>query len=750
MRWPPGHGAALPLRPRRFAFSRFNKVIMNPSFLNGAAGTVVYARPGAPLFPHHFVQRAVLTLGAAAALQCGPASAQTPTPAMPEVGSLKEVTITGNPLGATDLIAPAAQYSGMGLLLRSKTTLGETLDGVPGVSSTYFGPNASRPIIRGLDGDRIRILGNGGATLDASSLSYDHSVTADPISIERIEVLRGPGALLYGGSAVGGVVNVIDNRIPREALFDEKGGVGGKVDLGLATGNREKSSGALLEGGNDRYTLHVDAFNRETGDVKVPADLACTKGGVNTITNRICNSASKVRGGAVGGSVFFDQGYLGASVSTYRSNYGTVAEDDVTIDMKSDRVALEGEVRNLGGPVQSIKGQLSHTDYMHTEFEGTTPGTVFKNKGSDFRLEARHARFGNLDGVVGFQAENNRFSADGAEAFAPYSKTSQNAVFAYEEYGTSWGKLSFGGRLESVKVESLGNPLVARFTPLTRDFTPHSYALGALWNTAPGWQVTTNLAYTERAPKDYELFAQGPHVATNAWETGDATLGKEKSKSLDVGTSWKSGANRFAANVYMHRFRNYIGLLATGNTYGQELGNLNPADLDGDGVDDADPDNAILPEFAYTGVRARFVGLEASGNVRLLEGSSTVDLALRGDLVRATNLSSGQPLPRIAPVRLGASLLWASGPWGSSIGFDHAMAQNRVAAGQRATSAYTLWNLAATYRTKAGPSSLLWYARVDNLTNQLAYSASSVLTTTAFPKAPLPGRSLKVGLQVAF
>jgi iron complex outermembrane receptor protein len=200
----------------------------------------------------------------------------------------------------------------------------------------------------------------------------------------------------------------------------------------------------------------------------------------------------------------------------------------------------------------------------------------------------------------------------------------------------------------------------------------------------------------------------------------------------------------------MHRFKNHIGLLATGNTFGQEQGNLNPADLNGDGVDDADPDNAILPEFAYTGVRARFVGLEASGNIRLLEGASTLDLALRGDLVRAKNLNNGQPLPRIAPVRLGASLLWASGPWGSSIGFDHAMAQNRVDVGQRATSAYTLWNLAATYRMKAGASSLLWYARLDNLTNQLAYSATSILTSTAFPKAPLPGRSLKVGLQASF
>lgn len=676
------------------------------------------------------------------------AGAQTPSATSP--ASLKEVTVTGNPLGATDLIAPAARYSGDSLLLRSKSTLGETLDGTPGVSSSYYGPNSSRPIIRGLDGDRIRILGNGGATVDASSLSYDHAVTADPISIERVEVLRGPGALLYGGSAVGGVVNVIDNRIPREPSFDAEGGVTGKIDLGLASGNREKGGGVLLEGGTSRYALHVDAFDRETSNVKVPVDLVCTKGGTFSMANRICNSASKTKGGAVGGSVLFDQGYLGASVSTYRNNYGTVADDNVTINMKSNRVALEGEVRGLAGFFRSLKGQFSRTDYEHTEFDGPDAGTVFKAKGSDFRLEARHARFGNFEGLFGVQAERSRFSADGAEAFAPYSKTGQTALFAYEEYGTGWGKLSFGGRFESVKVESLGNPQVARFTPGTRNFKPGSYAFGALWNVMPLWQFTTNLAYTERAPKDYELFAFGPHVATIAWETGNANLAKEKSTSIDLGASWKSDANTFKANVYMHRFKNYIALLGTGNSYGQNVGNLNPVDMNGDGVDDADPNNSILPEFAYTGVRARFTGLEASGNIRLLKGASNLDLALRGDVVRAKNMDSGQPLPRIAPVRFGTSLLWASGLWGGSIGFDHSLAQNRVDTGQRATAAYTLWNLAGTYRMKAGASNLLWYAKVDNLTNELAYSATSILTTTAFPKAPLPGRSLKVGLQANF
>ncbi len=215
-------------------------------------------------FSKSAVRLAVLSLIAA---QNAAVFAQAPTP------QLKEITITGNSLGATDLIAPSGQYSGEALLFRSKTTLGETLDGTPGVSSTYFGPNASRPIIRGQDGDRIRILNNGGALLDVSGLSYDHAVAADPLSTERIEVLRGPGALQYGGSAVGGVVNVIDNRIPREALFDAKGGVGGKVDLGLATGNKERGAGVLLEAGNNRYAIHIDAMNRETGDVKIPVDF---------------------------------------------------------------------------------------------------------------------------------------------------------------------------------------------------------------------------------------------------------------------------------------------------------------------------------------------------------------------------------------------------------------------------------------------------------------------------------------------
>ena len=687
---------------------------------------------------------AVLALGA---LYAQPAAAQTP--------QLKEVIVTGNPLGASELIAPSAQYSGAGLLLRSKTTLGETLDGTPGVSSTYFGPNSSRPIIRGQDGDRIRILNNGGGLLDVSSLSFDHSVTADPISIERIEVLRGPGALQYGGSAIGGVVNVIDNRIPRQALFDSKGGVTGKLDLTAASGNRERGAGALLEAGTDRFALHVDGFDRKTGDVKAPIQLDCDKATGFTSARRICNSAGNVRGGAVGGSLLFADGYLGLSASTYRSNYGTVAEADVTIDMKSNRFALEGEVRNLGGFIQSVKGQYSRTDYAHTEFTGTEAGTLFKNKGSDFRLEARHAKLGNFEGLLGVQVDNARFSADGIEAFAPYSRTRQSALFGYEEYKASWGKLSFGGRIESVKVESFGNPdpALVKFVPGQRNLKPTSFAVGGLWDVAPQWQLTSNIARTTRAPKDYELFADGPHIATKSYEVGDAALGKESAIQLDFGTAWKSGANTFALNAYVSKFKNYIGLVqSAGVTHNPKDGEVNPEE------DPANPGFSLatglaldpLPEFRYLQTRARFAGFEVSGNLRLIDGASPLDLALRADLVKAANLNNGQPLPRIAPVRLGATLRYASGPFGANVGLDYSAAQKRVPVGDRETGAYTLWNAGVNYRAKTGAISTLLFARLDNLTNKLAYTATSILTSTAFPNAPLPGRSLKVGLQTTF
>lgn len=691
---------------------------------------------------HPLAAAGLLAVAQAAGAQSAPSPAApaappaaTPSAAAPQqvaAARLPTVVITGNPLGAQDLIAPVEAVPLDGQPQNVRTTLGDTLDGLPGVSATYFGPNSNRPVVRGLDGDRIRILDNGGASIDASALSYDHAVPIAPIAIDRVEVLRGPGALLYGGSATGGVVNVIDGRIPTEPIK----AVEGRADLAAASGNRERSGALRLDGGNGRIGLHVDAFDTRTSDVAVPIDLPCTAGGEERTQRRICNSASHTRGGALGGTVFFDQGYLGLSSASYRSSYGTVAEDDVSIGMKSTRTALEGLWRLRGGPLESLKLQMSHGNYRHTEFENGEPGTTFRNRGDDLRLEARHRAMAGFEGVIGLQLENTRFSADGEEVFAPPSRTRSRALFVYEERPTTWGKWSAGARLESVRVRSLGMDELDRFFVGERSFAPRSLSLGVLARLGGGWEATASLAHTERAPKDYELFANGPHVATAAWETGDPALGLEKSNSLDLGAQWKSGAHRFKLNAWHSRFSNFIGLLDSGNT-----------------LDD-------LPEQVYRGVRARLWGLEASGNVRLvgaggvlregMAGGGVLDLKLRADLVRADNLSTGEPLPRIAPARLGATLAYAAGPLSAQFGFDHAAAQTRVPTGSRATSAYTLWNAGLNWRQTWPKAELVWFARLDNLTNQLAYSATSILTSTAYPKAPLPGRSLRVGVQASF
>jgi len=696
-------------------------------------------------FRRSAVGAAVLSLVSCAAWAQSDADASADT--------LREVTVTGNPLGATDTISPTTSLARDALLLKSQSTLGETLNGLPGVSSTYFGPNASRPTIRGQDGDRIRILQNGGSAPDASALSYDHSVPVDVLVTDRLEVLRGPSALQYGGSAVGGVVNVIDNRIPTEPIE----GFGGRADVGFATGNREKAGGVVLEGGNNRFALHVDAFSRNSDDVSVPLAIPCANPQRFGVAYKLCNSANQADGGALGGTMFFDKGWLGASVSTYRSDYGTVAEDDVTIRMNSDRYALEGEWQP-GGIFTNVHAKLSRTEYRHTEYEGPLPGTVFTNDSNDFRLEARHQRIGNLDGLIGFTSDNGRFSASGEEAFAPNSRTRSNALFLNEDLGTSWGRLNFGARTEQVKVQSLGdpqNPEVTRFFVGERNFTPSSAAFGALVDLTPQWQLTSNLAYTERAPKDYELFANGPHVATAAWEIGDPDLKKEKSTGFELGAQWKDGPNTARVNAYVTRFSNYIGLTATGRERSAD-GEVNPPPVD-------TPEGLLFPEtfaeYVYRGVPARFTGIEANGNLRLLgtggfsrlDDAATLDLEWRADLVRATNANTNLPLPRIAPARVGATLAYGDGPWTARVGFDHYAAQDRVPPfGDVPTDAYTMWNAALTYKMRVQRANLTWYARIDNITDQLAYSATSILTTTVYPNAPLPGRSLKLGLRATF
>ncbi len=646
------------------------------------------------------------------AVVCGFAAA--PLLAQHSAASASEIIITGNPLGRDIAPASVGSLGSADLRERGQGSLGETLTDLPGVSSTWFGPQASRPIVRGLDGDRVRLLSNSSASQDVSALSYDHAVPADVLSADRIEVLRGPAALLYGGSAMGGVVNVLDNRIPREAI----NGVQGRAQLQGASGNRERSGAALLETGNGTQAWHVDAFERRSGDVRVPNALG-----------RIPNSDSTTRGGALGFSHFGGGARLGLSASTWRSDYGTVAEDQTRIGMRSDKLAFEGEWRQPLNGWQSLKLLAGTSDYSHTEFESGVPGTVFSKRGQDLRLEARHQPLGPLEGIVGLQWESGRFKADGEEAYVPYSRSRSQALFALEEWRTGWGQLQAGARIEQVSVRSDGSPVSADFAVGERRFNPASVSLGGLYRLADGWLARGQLAHSQRAPSDAELFANGPHLATHTWETGNARLGLEKSNSIELGLERRNGPHPMKFSVYDSRFANFIGLMAV------------PDSFKGDND---------LPEYAYAGVRARLRGWEASGQSRVWQSAGTLDLLWRADQVLADNLSTGQPLPRIAPWRVGLSGVYRFDAWQARLGFDHAAAQRRVPTGSEPTAAYTLWHASLNYRQTVDVGTVHWFARLDNITNALAYSATSILTSTAPGHVPLPGRSLKLGLQWQF
>ena len=674
---------------------------------------------------------------------------------------LDDITITARSLESTSLLVPAQQLSGAALAQRQGATLGETLDNLPGIANSTYGPNVGRPTIRGMDGDRIRILQNSGANMDVSGLSFDHAVPIDPLTTERIEILRGPATLLYGGSAMGGVVNVMDNRIARERAFDAQGGAMGKAEVRGGGAANERSTGAMVETGTDKYAIHVDAFERSTQNLRVPKDLSCTANGVTTTQKRVCNSASDSKGGALGGTLLFDRGYLGLSTSEYKSTYGTVAEQAVTIGMVRRHHALEGKLRGVGEWFEDVKFQGGYTQYSHTEYDSNVAGTQFDNGGLDMRIEARQRSLvlGNslqLEGTVGLQRERNNLHAVGSEKFVPTSRTQSTALFTYQALKMPWGQWTTGARSESVGIQSLesigpNNENAAQ----TKTFNPMSLALGVMRNLRQGeaqngWQWMSNISTSQRAPKDYELFAYGPHAATGAYEIGSSNMALEKATQIDVGGEWKNGLHKLGVTAFTSEFANFISLQSLGS-YKTSAGAVGSS--------------SDLPVYNFQGVRARFVGLESNAKLRMIGGQQAllsqdaqhgaVDLELRGDIVRADDVTNNRPLPRIAPMRLGADALWSQNAWGARLGFLHAGAQNRMPTYSNVTpvttASYTTWNAGLNYHTHHGPTHWMFFAKLDNLNNKLAYSSTSVLTQSMGSSAPpLAGRSVKVGLQASF
>lgn len=646
---------------------------------------------------------------------------------------LPSISVTGNPLGLgqDELITPVTTLNGRELSLKRESTLGDTLDGTPGVSATHFGPNASRPVIRGLDAERVRIMQNGVGVLDASSLSFDHAVTVDPIIVEQVDVVRGPAALLYGGSAVGGVVNATDNRIPTEQL----NGVTGRAEARVGGPDKQSNIAGVVDAGNGLLAIHADLYNRNTSDLDIPGYAVSKRKNEADGTPRadkgtLVNSSSDGDGGALGASLTFDHGYVGASYSGFNSNYGTVAEPDVRIDMQSQRFDIASEFHDLdklgfGNIINHTKFRLSHTDYEHQELENGVVGTTFKNHGIEGMFEVGHTSIqtglGNINGIAGLQFQNTTFEALGDEAFVPSSNTQSKALYVYEELplkNVPKLKLSFGARTEHTSVDSSDN---ANFGPgQDHSFHPTSYAFGGIYTLTQNWSLTSNLSHNERAPSYFELYANGAHLATGQFEIGDSNFNVERSNGIDAQLRWKEGRNSFSVGAYYTRFSSFIGLLETGNT---------------------DPGSG-LPIAQFSAFAADFKGLEAEGKFNV---ANNLDLTLRGDYVHATNTDNGDPLPRISPLRLGVGLHYQKASFGARLDALHAFNQSRTAPNELATDGYTDVSALVTYKLPTKLNVEL-FAKANNLLNEEIREHASFLKDLA----PQGARAVLIGVRSDF
>jgi iron complex outermembrane receptor protein len=685
---------------------------------------------------------------ALASLASAAAHAQSVTP-------LDSVVITATPLRSEllDLVSPVNLLQGQGLRLKQQQTLGETLGSELGISSTYFGPNASRPVIRGLDGDRIRLLQNGVGVLDASAASFDHAVSLEPLLVDRIEVVRGPAALLYGGNAVGGVVNSIDGRIPQQGVSRT---FQGAVDLRYGGADTERAGAFRADMGNDRVVLHVDAFSRRTDDLRIPDYQRSPQlraadplpPGEEERRGRLPNSDSKSDGGAAGLSVMLPNGYIGTSYAAYDSDYGTVAEEDVRIDLRQRRWDVAGELRDLSTFAKSLRFKLGHSDYRHDELEGGEVGTRFTNKGYDSRVELEHGPLGPFRGAFGVQYTDFDFSALGDEAYVPSTTTRNTAGFIYEETTFGPWKLSFGGRIERARVEA--QPFEAAGLPGdSRRYTPWSGSAGVLYSLSREYGVAFNYAYTERAPTFQELYADGPHLATNAFEIGDRALGKEKSNAFDLSLRKQAGGWTGSVGVFYNRFKDFVTLLpsldpGTGEALFRDAEDRSlPAVTDPDGAGYAEP----IQQFTYQPIPAEFRGIEAQATLPVWSrAAQRVDLELRADYTRAKNRDNDESLPRIPPLRFGGALVYSADRLGARLDVLRAQKQDRVPDGEFETDGYTMVNASATYRIRFSGVDWEAFLRGINLLDEDARLSTSFLRNIA----PLGRRTAMVGLRAAF
>jgi iron complex outermembrane receptor protein len=684
------------------------------------------------------------SLGAASGRAQSVPPASAPPPAyQPAALDTFVVTAGADPRAAFDLAQGASVLAGDALRLRQQSTLGETLAGLPGVSSTWFGPGASRPVIRGLGGDRVRMLDNGVGSLDASNVSPDHNVAVEPLLVERIEVLRGPATLLYGSSAIGGVVNVLDNRIP-SAPFAAPFVARTEARFGGAAYER---TGVIVAGvGNEKFALQVTALRSASDNLSIPgfADPATPAN-----HGHLTNSAVETKSGSVGGTYFWAGGSLGLAVSQHDSTYGLPVGEPIHIDLTQRRLDLRAELTEPFAVFAGAKVRFGLADYEHAEVDtpSGTPNTTFTNKAWEGRVEFVQLARGNWSGTIGLQAARSDFAAVGAEAVTPPFVNDTQALFALKEFKVSDAlTLQLGGRYERQHVR-LGavDPLLPAYPGYaatsgeTRRDDGLSLSAGAVVYPAKDWSVGFSAAWSERAPTAQERFANGPHGGTGSYEIGTVALDQEQSLGLDLTVRKRAGFVTGSVGGFVNNFKGYV--------FEQEDSAFYFDDASGSILPGAPvlPDD--LPIFQFVATDALFYGAEAEISVHLVNtATERLHLDLSADFVHAENTSANTPLPRIPPWRVSAGLRYEHGPWTAGVGVRHAFAQNRFTASETRTDGHTLLDASVGYAFTLGRTRCEAFVRGTNLTNAEARASTSFLKDIA----PLPGRGVTIGLRASF
>lgn len=654
---------------------------------------------------------------------------------------IDEIIVTGSPLSATtgESLVGISVIGGEELASNLAGSLGETLKKVPGLSSTFFGPGASRPIIRGQGGDRIRILDNGIGSIDASSASPDHATSVEPAMATRIEIIRGSGLLRFGSSASGGVINVIDGRIP-DRVPDKP--ITGATRIGASSvdGGYEAAIGADfrlgdLSGGS--LVGHLDASYRNSDDYSIPdftesEVLRTTEADEDEeheqVQDKLANSAAKSRAFSAGLSWIDNGTIIGIAVRNLDSNYGIPGghahheEDDhedeeeeggVTVDLKQTRIDALARFE-FAGLFDTLTVNGGYGDYTHSEIEPDgAVGTVFANEGFEIRGELVQTEHDGWHGAYGAQIRKRNFSAIGEEAFVPPTSSTQWGVFTFQEVDLTNWHFEGGLRYEHNKHDNVT-------ANLSRDFDSLSLSAGVDFHLSSTTRLGGTVFSTSRAPTTEELFSNGPHLATNQFELGDINLGNERARGGEVSVRFRDGRNHASFNVFATDYSDYIYEQATG------------AEEDG------------LPVFKFTAADAVFKGFEFEAGAKVWTVND-FDILLDGSVeyVDANLGSDGSALPRIPPLGVGLGIVVENDIWRLRAELEHAAKQDDIAPNELPTDGYSLVNLQTSYKVN---DKITVRGSINNIFDQDARQHTSFLKDVV----PLPGRNFKVSLSAKF